>query len=619
LNVAVHQPVPSDSSQSRKALPWRVVYAVAGLVLAAGGYAALISIPRGADEFIYQPVSFLPALTPLPFSPMTGFTPEQLSSHLARLVFLTPACVLMGMASVGLWPAGAAARAKFSVWTVAIAGAALTLLAALLVIRGVPLQDDDATYLYQARIMSELRALDPPVPENARWIENFIYFSARGTTGKYLFGTGLTLVPGVWLGLPILANLFFVFVTLLCVYRAAEKNAPATVALFGAALLSISPQFIFTSASTLSQAPALAGLAVAVWASERGGFRNGLYAGLAIGFSLVCRPHIAVPGAIALVLAGAWKDRRLLGGAVLGGLPWLVALLAYNYALTGSAFEFHYLGATERYGPAPFAGLGAGDLETYRHTPLRALAQIGVVLTRLNAWSLGFPLSLAAIAFWFALGRPFARAVRPWFFIAVATFVFQAGYYSPGTSETGAVYHHAALPLIALCAAASLHRLRETRFAALATGTFVAALVLGTTSFFVEHALRIRRLGDHIMGPGREAISFEPNTLVFEEPQVLFTTGWLADTPRRERRASAPVVDFPRGSPEMVAFIRSRHPERTCRHLFRMPNEPFQLGDCAQMTQTAEEIQRRFNEAGALKPKAWRDSFAWARWLGVKL
>src|SRR5207253_2617122 len=64
---------------------------------------ALWTIPRGPRDFVYAgyTTAYDPFL-PLPFAAMNGFTPEQLSSHLARLLLLAPACALLGLAA-GPW------------------------------------------------------------------------------------------------------------------------------------------------------------------------------------------------------------------------------------------------------------------------------------------------------------------------------------------------------------------------------------------------------------------------------------------------------------------------------------------------------------------------------------
>src|SRR5262245_39384375 len=100
---------------------------------------ALTAIPRTTDEFHYTAPPGGNAFWPLPFAPLNGFTPEQLSSHLIRTLLLAPGCALLGYALSGMarrkWPES---RLPFSI----LASCALISLVALVVIRGTPLQDD---------------------------------------------------------------------------------------------------------------------------------------------------------------------------------------------------------------------------------------------------------------------------------------------------------------------------------------------------------------------------------------------------------------------------------------------------------------------------------------------
>ena len=255
----------------------------------------------------------------------------------------------------------------------------------------------------------------------------------------------------------------------------------------------------FTSATLLSQVPGLAGVALAVLGLSLGGSPGGALVGTGLGFALVARPQTAVPAAVALLIWSRCQDRRLLIATVLAGLPWVLAVGIYNAVVMGNPWQLPraaYAGALEDYG---FGTV----LRDYSHTPLKALAITGAVLVRLNGWSLGWPASLAGPALWFAMGRPHGTIVGPWGAVALVTFVFQAGYPSAGTSETGAIYHHAALPFIAFATAAALKEAPTLRWGRWIWPFGFASIVLGTTTFYVEHGLRLSRLAAQIEGPRR--------------------------------------------------------------------------------------------------------------------
>jgi hypothetical protein len=209
-------------------------------------------------------------------------------------------------------------------------------------------------------------------------------------------------------------------------------------------------------------------------------------------------------------------------------------------------------------------------IRDYSHTPIKAVALAGVALVRLNGWSLGWPVSLAGPALWLARGRPHREIVMPWAAVALATLLYQMGYPTVGTSETGALYHYAALPFIAFATAAVVCQAEIDRVPALIRAGMLASMLLGTTTFYVEHALRLSRLASAIEGP-RRGLDLPTPAVVFEEtwgglrPQV----GWVFGIPFRERSPSDPIVRYPR--PSRAAALRhlmERWGYRQCRYLW---------------------------------------------------
>jgi len=544
--------------------PARVLPAIAAIgtvVFSWLGFRALASIPRTPHEFVYLDPVGGSSFWPLPFAPSNGFTPEQLSSHVARLLFLLPACVCFGVAFARV----VISRRPPSPAIIPVAGIAITAVITLFVIRGVPLQDDDATYLMQADLLSRGHLADSSHPLSLAFPEPFTVFSRAGMTGMYLFGTPLVIALGLPLHMPWLGQLALVGLTLYAAYRAAARAGDVIVAWIGAALLAVSPMLTFTSATPISQPAVLAGIAVAILGLATGGWTGGALAGSGLGFALAARPQTALPAGLVLVAMYAWKDRRLLGGMIVAALPWLVAVAAYDHAITGSFLQLPrnaYAGELEKFG---FGTV----LRSYEHTPLKALALAGVTLVRMNGWALGWPLSLAGPILWIVQGRPHRAIVGPWASVAVATFLVQAGYASIGTSETGPIYHYAALPFITFSTAAALHAARARSWGRWVQATAVASLVIGTTSFYVEHALRLSRLTHAIEGP-RRSLALETPGVLFEDvwgdrPQY----GWVFGVPFRERTGSAAVVRYPRPPKhQQLNALIARWPDRRCEYLW---------------------------------------------------
>ena len=572
----------------------RIVLLVAGLTFFGAAVWALESIPRGHREFAYHGGGHRtsgpgvhPMLYPLPFAPMNGFTPEQLSSHAARLL-LAPACVFLGLA---LGPSLRRRRLPRATGPAAVLlGGLLVAVAAGFVLRGVPLQDDEPTYLMQASALAHGVLADPmQVPAAARWSEPFTIFTSAGVAGKYLFGEPLVLAAGMLAGVPLLFQWMLALLTLGFLWAAARRGGDREgFAGFATLLLALSPAFVFTSAAPLSQAPSLFGVAVAVWALPRRGLGAGVIAGCALGFSIAARPQVGLPSAVALALL-SWRDWRAMIGMALGAVPWAAAVLAYDRTLTGDPLVLPWaLTGQDVYG----FGSDLGDGVTFG--PWRAVVNAGVALARLNGWALGWPVSLAGPVAWLAMRMPRRDVVGPWAAVALAAFLFHLGYYSVGTSDTGAVYHHAALPFFALSTAAVVERLAQTRARAALAGIVVACLVVGTGSFLVEHGLRLRRLTDQLAEVTPDVRVAGP-TLLLEEvrPAGRPRIGWLLGLPYRPRFADDPVVRYPRRSAESAAWLRQVWPARTCLYSWWDWNgHARRYVDCDNMAPIVQEIER---------------------------
>ncbi len=554
----------------------RAAAAVAGIALATYGLWVLLSIPHGPREFAYQNPPGGNAWWPLPYAPANGFTPEQLSSHVARALFLFPACVLLGFAFRRDRLIRALPRSPLAV--VALGTLATAAIAAF-IIRGVPLQDDEATYLMQADLLTRGMVAEATYPMSAAFSEPFTIFTAAGMSGMYLFGEPMVLAVGLPLGLPWLGQWALVALTLWAVFRAAARTGDYSVAWLGTFLLAVSPMLTFTSAGFLSQVPALAGIALAVLGLAIGGWRGGVLVGTGFGFAFVARPQTALPASVALLALYGWRDRRLLIGAAFAALPWGLAIGLYDQAVMGSPWQLPraaYAGEMEAYG---FGTV----IRNYTHTPFKAVALAGVTLVRMNGWALGWPMSLAGPVLWFILGRPERAVIGPWGAVALATFLFQAGFAPIGISETGAIYHHAALPFFAFSTAAALRAAGARTWGGWVRAAAFASLLLGTASFYGEHALRLSRLSAAIEGP-RRSLDVQLPALVFEDvagarPQV----GWVFGIPFRERSPSAPIVRYPRPTrTAQLEYLMEQWKDRHCSYLrYDRRSSQYQLGPCS--------------------------------------
>jgi hypothetical protein len=587
-----------DGTQARvkgAAATLRILVLVAGVALLAYGIWALWSIPRDATEFSYSSVSGTRWLWPLPFASMNGFTPQQLSSHLVRLLLLGPACLCFGAAAtpwVARWPPWVPSRRALLAGCLVLSAAAFCLGS-----RGLPSQDDEPTYRMQADLLAHGHLADPRMGKSVEWAnpwkEPYTIFAPAGMTGKYLFGEPLLLLPGTLLRFPLLGHFLLLLATLWFFDDAARRTGSERAARLSSVLLALSPAFLFTSVAAVSQVPALFGVTLAVWGLARRGWLGHIAAGTGLGLALAARVQVAFPCGLALVLAHRPIDRKAFVGMAVGAAPWLIAILAYDYAVMGNPFTLPWAGfGVERYGfGPPFAANSSSS--SYVHTPAKALALFGVVLVRLNGWALGWPISLIGPIAWVWQGRPEWKMVRPWAWIALATVLFQAGYYSIGTSDTGALYHYLVVPFVVVTTALALLRFTETRWRAFAIGSTASFAIFGTATFFVEHGLRIRRLTDQITAayavPGVEAPAVVFRTVA---PNATFA-GWLSGVALRERWGSAPLVFYPASRASSDEALIALYPDRRCYYgLFERSSSAMRTIPCADLESTRPDLEQ---------------------------
>jgi hypothetical protein len=232
--------------------------------------------------------------------------------------------------------------------------------------------------------------------------------------------------------------------------------------------------------------------------------------------------------------------------------------------------------------------------DTFEHTPLTALENLGVVLVRLNAWWLGFPCSLAVIAAGAWLKVPLGR-FREWWAVAAAIVLFEALYYSPGASDTGSLYHHE-LVLPGSLLAAAVVEAALARAPSLATTGLALHLVFGTGLFLGDETARLSRLVTAIHADSDAALAkMELPAVVFHETKgsEVLIHGWVFDSfPRRYRGLHDPVVTFPNVPEAARAGVLRAYPGRACYYYRRNP------------ATSAAEL-RRCAEAGALMDRPY--------------
>jgi 4-amino-4-deoxy-L-arabinose transferase-like glycosyltransferase len=411
-------------------------------------------------------------------------------------------------------------------------GAALVAFLVALAIRsgvllGEPVTDDELAYRLVARTLLAGRLVNPP-PIDADFLRNqFVIATPDKWYAKYPIGHPALLALGEALRAPGLVVPLVSAASLLLTAALGRRWFGDAVGLTGALLLLISPQFLFTAATELSQPTAMLCLLAALWATLRLGDEArhswAAVAGLATGAAILVRP---LPGALfALVLGAEWlragwpgkaggrAELRLthLILALLGPILGLAGLLFVNFAQTGDPFRSGYQEAHA----VVLAPLTLADMAS----------SFSGALMRQNFWLFGWPASLLLLPG----ARPRSRA---WLFWGVLAAEYSYRLLVPKTvvSTTGPVYVLEIVPLLALGTASGLAGLvrllrgcgvagsREWALSGLLSG-----IVVMLTLFLPTHVAAIRR------GAAERRIVYAALDRAAPGERVVVFAAWLVD------------------------------------------------------------------------------------------
>jgi hypothetical protein len=463
----------------------------------------------------------------------------------------------------------------------AIAAAVLTCCGAVglysVVLLRQPVTDDEMTYAFEAQTLVHGRVANPAPVEPAFLQNQFLILGERGWYGKYPIGHPLVLALGEavgarWLVVPVLGLL-----SVLLTFSVGRILFGPKRAALAALLLSLSPQFVWTHATQLSQPTSallmLAAMAATLQLRDDPRLRWALLAGVSWGFALLVRP---MPAALFIVVAGvhslvpssaspgSWAARcKQLAALVPGLLLGAGALAWVNYLQSGTAFTSGYKSSGGGYGVLDH---GAGWI---------SLSVAGALL-RQNFWLFGWTLSLAFVAF----ARTRRAALLFWGMIA-ADYTYRMLVPKTVVATTGPIYVFEVVPLLALASADGaarvggfLQRIGVEHARAWVAGAMTAASVVALVTFVpielsaiyrssalrvrVYEALSQRRAGralvfaDELVNPERRATwaYYPPNPSPTFDDAVIFV--------RQPRGAGGPLAAhqyWRRRFPDRRAFL----------------------------------------------------------------
>jgi hypothetical protein len=360
----------------------------------------------------------------------------------------------------------------FAVTVAALSGIALYALG------GVPHVDDEAAYLFQAKIFAHGDFWAPAPPEPEFFAHEHMIITPERWFAKYPPFFPALLSLGVRAGAPWLVNPVLGALVGLAAYRLGREIAGWRCGIGAWCLLLVSPFFVIMGGTLMSHVAAALFVTLFVWqllrAVEHQDSRAAVFAGASLGLAILTRPYTAALAALAALVYGTVCLVRLphrraivvLGTvAVLATLPFACAFVAWGPWVSGD----HGLevGLHEKYNSSDKLGFGADKGATwlrtwgsFGHTPAKALRSAWQHLEYTSRYLLGWPgrLSLVLVLAPFILGT---AGRREWLLASVllALALGHMAYWAAHHILYGARYWFEAVPGVMVLASLGLRSL----------------------------------------------------------------------------------------------------------------------------------------------------------------
>ncbi len=391
--------------------------------------------------------------------------------------------------------------------------AVVVLLAALgvshLVLNGTPLTDDENAYLFQARIFS-LGSLTWPSPPHRELFDNRFIINDGRWYSQYPPGHPALLVPGVLVGdpwlVPAAEAAVTVFLLAWCACRLFGRRSAAWTAVLAAS----SPFLIGISATLLSHISCLMALTAFLAAGIRATSRRAspIWAGVAallFGLAVLIRPFSACAVGLPLIglLIVRWRRCGRPWRAVVafagGGLAMLMLQLWLNWRMNGnpffSGYVIYWFPRTGWRSPFGFGSFPWGMV----HTPALGLANLWHNMVRLNAWLLGWPVSLVLV--FLGVRWTWRRFETRWLTLA-ALFspLAYVAYFWPGVADVGPVLLSETMVALLVLAGVGIGR-APVRWRTVAAGWAAASVVLAGATFHRAEVAPLRATAANARAP----------------------------------------------------------------------------------------------------------------------
>lgn len=346
-------------------------------------------------------------------------------------------------------------------WRVAAVGGALLIAVLawlhLVVLAGFANSGDEYVYLLQARTLLAGRLWWPaPAPVDL-FTTSYVAIDGGRLFGTFPPGWPLALALAMAAGVPAwLVNPLIGVATLALVWTLGTQLYDGRTGALSAATLAVSPFFLFNAASYFSHPwCGLLLLAAASLAArdDRRPWWVATLTGALIGWAVITRYFTGAVAALPIVwwlLRPGVTQPRTIALVVLGGLPWVAGLMAYDTALTGSPWHLTMTGlTTSRWFANGWLLRGADIFASHlvRHllwTPPVLVVAYVIYLRRGSAdlrrgWFAWLPAAMALLLFFYVerggnqYGARFHAEVFPFLVIVVVAHVFRAASYAVAT------------------------------------------------------------------------------------------------------------------------------------------------------------------------------------------
>jgi hypothetical protein len=355
---------------------------------------------------------------------------------------------------------------------------------------------DEDEYLFQARVLARGRLWWDPPPEPSFFITPGQLLRGDRLFGHHQWGHSALLALGVIAGAPRAVPLFLGIIAVPLCYGLGRRLGGESAAKLSVILLALSPFFLFSMGSLVSETSSMFLLLAAVYllfAAGRSSMREVL-AGGALGLAAATRALSAV--AIGMPMLALWIRSRGPRGALwllAGALPPIVAIGAVNATLTGSPWTLPFA----LYEPDP---LGFGGAHGLGEGLRNLISNLGLLSFWLNGWPLA--LVILVLSLWVLRKNTLAAGM------AIASWALGAAYvlyWHGGQVATGPLRFFEACPLLLCVMGAGLVRLRRLRPSASAMVGWAVVLAWGMAvlTFAPGRAIVLRRFTEGVEAPLR--------------------------------------------------------------------------------------------------------------------